>query len=59
MEYLRGIEWKPLWGIPAIFAGVIMIVFALLFRDRGDSDAAEASEGDSPAPHVEAAARAW
>ena len=32
-EYLRNIHWKPLWGIPAIFAAVIMVVFALAFRD--------------------------
>ena len=39
MEYLRNIDWKPLWGIPAMFAAVIMLVFAALFRDEEDSDA--------------------
>ncbi|MBI85160.1 MAG: MFS transporter [Planctomycetaceae bacterium] len=33
MEYLRNIDWKPLWGIPAIFAGIIMLLFALMFRE--------------------------
>lgn len=30
---LRAIEWKPLWGKPAIFAGIIMLVFLALFRN--------------------------
>jgi len=30
---LRAIEWKPLWGKPAIFAGIIMLVFLVLFRN--------------------------
>ena len=38
-EYLRNIDWKPLWGIPAIFAGMIMLLFAVLFRE----DSAEGS----------------
>ena len=44
MEYLRGIEWKPLWGIPAIFAAAIMVVFALLFHDKGDNKEAASTE---------------
>ena len=38
MEYLRNIEWKPLWGIPAGFAAVIMLIFAALFHDKGNGD---------------------
>lgn len=30
---LKAIEWKPLWGKPAIFAGIIMLVFLALFRN--------------------------
>jgi hypothetical protein len=30
---LRAIEWQPLWAKPAIFAMVVMILFALLFHD--------------------------
>jgi nucleoside transporter len=30
---LRAIDWKPLWGIPAAFAAVIMVIFLVLFRD--------------------------
>ena len=29
---LKAIEWKPLWGKPAIFAGVILLLFVLLFK---------------------------
>ncbi|MBP6823236.1 MAG: MFS transporter [Acidobacteria bacterium] len=31
---LKAIEWKPLWGKPAIFAGVILLIFLLLFKDK-------------------------
>jgi nucleoside transporter len=44
MEYLRSIQWKPLWGIPAIFAAVIMILFAAIFRDTST----EAAEPQAP-----------
>lgn len=30
---LAAIEWKQLWAKPAIFAGVILVIFVLLFRD--------------------------
>jgi len=29
---LKAIEWKPLWARPAIFAGVIMLLFLVFFR---------------------------
>lgn len=32
---LKAIEWKPLWGKPAAFAGVVLVAFLLLFRDNG------------------------
>jgi len=46
-EYLQNIHWRPLWGIPAAFAAVVMIVFAIAFRDTevqtaGESKPAEA-----------------
>jgi nucleoside transporter len=31
---LEAIQWKPLWGIPAIFAGVILVFFVLLFPTK-------------------------
>jgi len=31
---LKSIEWKPLWGKPAIFAAVILALFVLLFKNK-------------------------
>jgi hypothetical protein len=31
---LKAIEWKPLWGKPAIFAACILVAFILLFREK-------------------------
>lgn len=33
IEELKAIEWRPLWAKPAIFAGAIMLLFLVLFRD--------------------------
>jgi nucleoside transporter len=30
---LKAIEWKQLWGKPALFAGVILLIFLALFRN--------------------------
>lgn len=45
-EELRSIEWKPLWGKPAIFAGVVMLMFLALFKDDREKPKPEKS-GDS------------
>jgi len=45
---LKAIEWKPLWGKPAIFAGIIMLVFLALFRNP-ERPAAEAAGQSKPA----------
>ena len=29
---LKAIEWKPLWGKPAVFALVVMVIFLALFK---------------------------
>jgi len=39
-QELKAIEWKPLWGKPAIFAAFILVVFLLLFKDRAASASA-------------------
>ena len=31
-------QWQSFWWIPAIFAGVIMLLFAVLFSDKVDAD---------------------
>jgi len=33
-EELKAIEWKPLWGKPALFAAAILIIFLLFFKDK-------------------------
>ncbi|MFM1769390.1 MAG: putative nucleoside transporter YegT [Verrucomicrobiota bacterium] len=34
---LKAIEWKPLWAKPALFAGIILLVFLALFRNPAAS----------------------
>jgi MFS family permease len=34
-------DWTRIWLIPAAMAGVVMILFALLFHERGDGRAAD------------------
>ena len=29
---LQAIDWRPLWGLPALFAGGVLLVFVLLFK---------------------------
>ncbi len=41
---LKAIEWKPLWAKPAIFAAVILILFALLFKNKVSSAPAKEAE---------------
>jgi hypothetical protein len=38
---LQSIEWKPLWAKPAIFAGVILLLFLALFRPPAPGNAAK------------------
>ncbi len=32
-QELKAIEWKPLWGKPAAFAAIILVLFVALFRN--------------------------
>ncbi len=34
-DELRAIEWQPLWGKPALFAGLILLIFLFFFKQRG------------------------
>jgi len=47
-QELQSIEWKPLWGKPAIFAGIVMLVFVALFKDdrKRATDAESKPEGE-------------
>ena len=33
-------QWQTFWMVPAVFAGVVMVLFALLFNDKGQADGA-------------------
>ena len=46
---LQAIEWKPLWGKPALFAGAVLLLFVALFRPP-------AKQQPSPAPEEVVAA---
>ncbi len=51
---LQAMDWKVIWGIPAIMAGVVMVLFLLLFKDdpsqyADHDDAAGAPHGAEPA----------
>ena len=45
-DVLKAMEWTPLWGKPAIFAAVILLIFLLFFKNR----ASRASAGEAPVP---------
>ena len=40
---LKAIEWKPLWGKPAIFAAAVLVLFVALFRNPKSSQPAPSS----------------
>ena len=44
-EELASIDWRTLWGIPAAFAALIMVAFAVLFKNEPAESGA--SEDDS------------
>lgn len=46
-QELKAIEWKPLWGKPAFFAGAVMLIFIALFRDNRRKDKAGGNESES------------
>ena len=50
---LKAMDWKLIWGIPAIMAGVVMVLFMLMFKDDpsqyADHEEAPEASGDAPA----------
>ena len=38
-------QWSPFWMLPAAFAAVILVLFALLFREEQTANAVPASQG--------------
>jgi len=54
-DELAAIDWKMLWGIPAAFAGVILLIFCVTFHDRSDTGPSQGTgdaiaESDEMAP---------
>ena len=33
-EQLNAIDWKPLWGVPTAFAGAVLLIFHIFFKDN-------------------------
>ena len=50
LSELREIEWKPLWGKPAIFAGIVMLLFIVFFRSPKNSKNDDETGQDSSQP---------
>ncbi|MEL0096098.1 MAG: MFS transporter [Planctomycetaceae bacterium] len=50
LKQLQVIDWQKLWGIPAVFAGVILVFFMIAFKDDSadESDAAADVVDDGP-----------
>ena len=44
LEALRVMDWKMIWAIPCVLAGIIMVLFAFVFKD--DTAGRDLSEGD-------------
>ncbi|MEO0558308.1 MAG: MFS transporter [Bacteroidota bacterium] len=43
-------EWASFWWIPAAFAGIVLVLFMLLFNDRVDADDPVASSAETTIP---------
>ena len=37
-EELRAINWGPLWGLPAAFAGAVLLLFMTLFKEPQEAE---------------------
>lgn len=46
-QELSAIEWKPLWGKPAMFAGAVMLVFLATFRYKKKEAVVDAGEAQA------------
>lgn len=47
-QELAAIEWKPLWGKPAIFAAIVMFIFLVLFNYKKKEGMPEEVPADGP-----------
>jgi len=69
LQQLKLIDWQPLWGIPAVFAGAVLVFFMIAFRDNSadqqentidtnndspdDGDGATSAELETVSPEAE------
>lgn len=47
LDSLKTMDWKMIWLIPCVFAGVIMLFFALAFRTDVDDEEHNEAKGES------------
>jgi uncharacterized membrane-anchored protein len=33
-QQLQAIDWRPLWGAPAAFAGIVLLIFIAFFKEN-------------------------
>jgi hypothetical protein len=33
-QQLQAIDWRPLWGVPAAFAGIVLLIFITFFKEN-------------------------
>jgi len=50
LHELRQIDWQKLWGIPAVFAGAVLVFFIVAFKDdpTNESEHASNTSDDNP-----------
>jgi hypothetical protein len=46
VAYLKKLDWRMIWGIPAAMAAVVMVIFAMMFREPPKQAAVAADEGN-------------
>jgi len=44
MKALQAMNWRNIWTIPAVAAGVILLLFAIVFKDDTSSPAISESD---------------
>ncbi|MEK6236090.1 MAG: hypothetical protein N2C14_15400, partial [Planctomycetales bacterium] len=48
LKALQLMDWRTIWMIPAVGAGVIMILFAIVFKDEKPDPFDEMDEAEEP-----------
>jgi hypothetical protein len=46
VAYLSKLDWRMIWGIPAAMAAVVMVIFAIMFREPPKQAPVAADEGN-------------